>query len=96
MTVIHVDFGGRGAPSGPHVIPEELLGTLWRHVTWMYWNASRAAIASYRRGSPDSTAVLSLRDIHLCPPSHRLKCAAGGTLVTVRAEHLVAGWVASA
>ena len=37
----------------------------------MYWNASRTAIASYRRGSPDGTAVLSLRDIHLCPPSHR-------------------------
>ncbi len=108
MTVIHVDFGGRGASSGPQVIsdespgpdeypgPDELLGTFWRHVTWMYWNASRAAMASYRRGSPDNTAVLSLRDIHLCPPSHRLKCAAGGTLVTIRAEHMVDGWGASA
>ena len=63
---------------------------------WMYWNASRTAIASYRRGSPDGTVVLSLRDIHLCPPSHRLKCSAGGTLVTIRAEHLADGWGASA
>ncbi len=96
MTVIHVDFGSRRTPTGPHVIPAELLDTFWRQVTWMYWKASRAAIASYRRGSPDSIALLSLRDIHLCPPSHRLKCAAGGTLVTIRAEHLVDGWGASA
>ena len=57
MTVIHVDFGSRRTLNGPHVIPAELLDTLWRQVTWMYWNASRAAIASYQRGSPDGTAV---------------------------------------
>lgn len=96
MTVIHVDFGNRRAQPGSHVIPAEFLATQWRYVTWMYWTASRAAIASYRRGRPECTAVLLLRDIHLCPLSYRLKCAAGGALVTIRAEHLVDDWGASA
>ncbi len=96
MTVIYVDFGSRRTPNEPHVIPAELLDTLRRKVTWMYWSASRVAIASYWRGNPERIALLSLRDIHLCPPSHRLKCAAGGTIMTIRAEHLVDGWGASA
>jgi hypothetical protein len=59
-----------------------LAATPLAHATASYWIASTLSMAASRGGFEDMRAIRALNDILAAPPSDRLKCAAGGTLVS--------------
>ena len=59
-----------------------LAATPLAHATACYWIASTLSMAASRGGFDDLPAIQALKDILAAPPTDRLKCAAGGTLVS--------------
>ncbi len=65
-----------------------LAATPLAHATASYWIASTLSMAASRAGFKDIRAIQALKDIHAVPPSERLRCAAGGTLVSTALDAL--------
>ncbi len=91
MTVIHVDFrahtAARRVPS-----PQGLAEGARYDATWRFWRASTRAMEAHNDRRRHWPGVRSLWDILDYALSDRLRCAAGGTLATLRESDYPRGY----